>query len=305
MLATASFPCTDLSTAGLYKGFAGKHSSAFFGFTEVLRRLGNRRPPLVMLENVTGFLTARAGKDFADAAAELASLGYRLDVLQVDASHFVPQSRERVFVIGRSAEAFPRLGTSNAPESDARPRRLLDLVKRIPLATGWDLAPLPPLPKRSLKLDDVVMADAEQDWWPKAEVDRHVAMMSDRHLATVEAALMQDGILVAMGYRRIREKRQRLEVRFDGLAGCLRTLSGGSSRQIVLVSGQGKLRMRWMNAAEYALLQGCERPLPEERGNKLLSAFGDAVCVPVISWIGLHLLTPAAEMLTSRSASVA
>ena len=51
-LATASFPCTDLSLAGYCKGLDGKESSTYFGFLKVLKALGERKPPVVMLENV-------------------------------------------------------------------------------------------------------------------------------------------------------------------------------------------------------------------------------------------------------------
>lgn len=54
-LATASFPCIDLSLAGHWRGFEGEHSSSYFGFLEVLRAL-SQRPRIVMLENVYGFL---------------------------------------------------------------------------------------------------------------------------------------------------------------------------------------------------------------------------------------------------------
>ncbi len=60
-LATASFPCVDLSLAGHYRGLAGRESSTFFAFAAVLRALDVRRPPLVLLENVPGFLTSREG----------------------------------------------------------------------------------------------------------------------------------------------------------------------------------------------------------------------------------------------------
>lgn len=146
----------------------------------------------------------------------------------------------------------------------------------------------------------------EQRWWSRAEVNRHVAMMKEKHLSRIEKAQLNDDSSVFTAYRRIREEIQRLEVRRDdGLAGCLRTAKGGSSRQIVLVAGHGKVWMRWMSPAEYARLQGYERPLPEDRTSNLLNAFGDAVCVPAISWIDRHLLSPAFEMLTPRSASVA
>ncbi|MFO7820435.1 MAG: DNA cytosine methyltransferase, partial [Lentisphaeria bacterium] len=45
-LATASFPCTDLSLAGRREGLGGKGSSAFWGFINVLDQLGPKRPPL-------------------------------------------------------------------------------------------------------------------------------------------------------------------------------------------------------------------------------------------------------------------
>src|SRR5437870_5173835 len=58
-LATASFPCNDLSLAGARKGLAGDQSSAFWGFIDVLKKMGSRRrPSLVLLENVTGFLSS-------------------------------------------------------------------------------------------------------------------------------------------------------------------------------------------------------------------------------------------------------
>src|SRR3990172_7261155 len=78
-LATASFPCTDLSLAGRRKGLNGGQSSSFFGFTRVLKEMGKRRPPLVLLENVPAFLTSHGGSDFYQAMRELNRLGYSVD----------------------------------------------------------------------------------------------------------------------------------------------------------------------------------------------------------------------------------
>ena len=63
-LATASFPCNDLSLAGARRGLAGEHSGAFWGFIEAIKKMQERRPPLVLLENVAGFLTSNEGDDF-------------------------------------------------------------------------------------------------------------------------------------------------------------------------------------------------------------------------------------------------
>jgi len=70
-LATASFPCTDLSLAGGRLGFKGKHSSAFWGFVSAMRGMGARRPPLLMLENAVGCWAARLCRGAARTAASL------------------------------------------------------------------------------------------------------------------------------------------------------------------------------------------------------------------------------------------
>ena len=57
-------------------------------------------PKLVMLENVTGFLTSKDGADFVKAVSTLAAEGYWIDCVVLDAKSFVPQSRPRVFVVG-------------------------------------------------------------------------------------------------------------------------------------------------------------------------------------------------------------
>jgi DNA (cytosine-5)-methyltransferase 1 len=99
-LATASFPCNDLSLAGARRGLAGKESSAFWGFARILDEMGQRRPPLVLLENVPGFLTSHGGSDFEQVLLALNRLGYSVDAFALDAARFVPQSRPRLFVVG-------------------------------------------------------------------------------------------------------------------------------------------------------------------------------------------------------------
>lgn len=100
-LATASFPCVDLSLAGHYRGLGGGTQSAtLFAFGRVLAALGTRKPAVVLIENVPGFLTSGEGDDFAAAAKLLSGLGYWLDAIVLDARHFAPQSRPRVFLIG-------------------------------------------------------------------------------------------------------------------------------------------------------------------------------------------------------------
>jgi DNA (cytosine-5)-methyltransferase 1 len=106
-LATASFPCTDVSIAGAQRGLAGRHSSMFWEFVRVVEELGARRPPLVMLENVVGLLGSHEGRDFRACVEALNRLGYVVDAFTLDALHFVPQSRPRLFILGIQRSLAP------------------------------------------------------------------------------------------------------------------------------------------------------------------------------------------------------
>ena len=95
-LFTASFPCNDLSIAGAWEGLSGKESSAFWGLIQILKEMGEGRPPMVMLENVVGFLQSHGGKDFERALLALSELGYSVDAFILNAIHWTPQSRAPV-----------------------------------------------------------------------------------------------------------------------------------------------------------------------------------------------------------------
>ena len=86
---------------------------------------------------------------------------------------------------------------------------------------------------------------------------------------------------------------QRAEVRFDGLAGCLRTPAGGSSRQYVVVCDHGRARVRRLTGREAARLMGLpddyRLPASESAALKLM---GDAVAVPVVRALTEGLLSP-------------
>ena len=70
-LATASFPCNDLSLAGSRNGLNSGHSSTFWEFIRIINGMRHRKPPLVLIENVPGFITSHRGKDFKAALLEL------------------------------------------------------------------------------------------------------------------------------------------------------------------------------------------------------------------------------------------
>jgi DNA (cytosine-5)-methyltransferase 1 len=305
-LATASFPCVDLSLAGNLKGLSGDQSGAFYGFVAVMRKLRDlgRLPKAALVENVIGLLSSHDGKFFRIALQHLSDLGYFLDAFVVDAKHFTPQSRPRLFIVGFqkpfipiripqrrfiSQESF--FETLEPPESAVRPVRLLENLAKTELKTGWIPLYLPLLPPVNRSLHEQIDTDDSQDWWQEWRVRKHLAEMNPRHSQRMRELKNAKRLTIGTIYRRVREGRSRSEIRTDGLAGCLRTPRGGSSKQIVFVAGEGRVRMRWMNPREYARLQGCpDYPITVDR-NEALWGFGDAVCVPVISWIAENVLS--------------
>lgn len=308
LLATASFPCVDLSLAGHMKGLDGKHSSTLFGFVEVMRRLKEQRkmPPIVMIENVTGLLTGHQGKDFEQTCLALSGLGFFLDSFIVDAKHFTPQSRPRLFIVGAQRDAIPETALNGhqlhwserlKSRSSTCPARLFEAMRKIQLPTGWIAFDLPEPPAVKRNLASVIDLDAAQEWWSEDEVKKHFDRMSDDHRHRVENLIASKQLWIGAMFRRVREGKTRCEVRFDGLAGCLRTAKGGSGKQIAVVIDCGKLKMRWMSPVEYARLQGVPDFNIRRSRNQVLTGFADAVCVPAIDWIAHHTLNQSAAHL--------
>lgn len=303
-LATASFPCIDLSLAGHMRGLTGKHSGTLFGFVEVMRRLKDRglMPPVVMLENVVGLVAGKGGDDFKKTCQAVADLGYYLDALAVDAKHFIPQSRVRLFIIGTLPEKTPSdvyAGDDWAAEMSRRNgavgKKLYDAMRTTELPTGWVAHRLPPPPSIKNNISAFIDQDDDQKWWGAEEVEKHLNRTSEAHYAEMERLRRSGETWVGTGFRRIREGTTRVEVRFDGIAGCLRTANGGSARQIVILIRDQKLKMRWMTPREYARLQGAPEFNIQRGVNQSLTGFGDGVCVPVIEWVDANILSRICE----------
>ncbi len=293
-LATASFPCNDLSLAGARAGLAGDQSSAFWGFVDVLTKMGGRRPPMVLLENVTGFLTSHDGNDFRDALLALNRLGYAVDAFIIDASRFVPQSRQRLFVVGIKTATVSAINeTPSFYEGDCRPPALADFILWNP-EINWCIRNLPRLPISKTKLADILegLSPNSQAWWSQERCDYLLNQMSSKHRAVAEAMIAGSKISYGTVFRRVRNSKSMAELRTDGIAGCLRTPRGGSGRQILFAAGKGKFSVRLLTARECARLMGADDFRLTVPLNQALFGFGDAVCVPVIEWIGKHYLNP-------------
>jgi DNA (cytosine-5)-methyltransferase 1 len=303
LLATASFPCIDLSLAGNLSGIHGKHSSAFWGFTSILDKQA-KKPRLILLENVAGWLTSNRGQDFRITIQELNRLGYGCDVFSVDASHFLPQSRPRIFVLGMQWTASsPDILTFSSRSLSLRTPAIETAVLSN-LDLNWNFLDIPALPQKvEPDLNPIIeeLPDDDARWWSDDEVERHLAMMTPINLSYLQTLKNLPHYTYCTMYRRVRQGQQRAELRKDGFAGCLRTAKGGSSRQMLVRSGYQSIRMRVMTPREYARLQGVpdDYPIPSQV-NQALTGFGDAVCVPVITWIAINVLNPLVKSLPEK-----
>lgn len=298
-LAWASFPCQDLSLAGARRGLNAPRSGAFWGFWNIIEALDGygRAPPTLALENVPGLLSSHHGRDFAALIANLAEAGYRVGAMMIDAALFSPQSRQRLFIVAHKGR-IPDGMQVETPDPLFHPAPLREAVAALPAESrlAWVWWRLPHPPKRNVDLAAVLERDPPADVWrPQAAMKKLVAMMSSLHRQRFEAALADKTWQAGAVYRRIRwedgKKVQRAEVRYDGLAGCLRTPAGGSSKQLLLVTENGQARLRPLLAVEAARLMGCDDGylLPDSE-TAALKVLGDGVSVPAVRWLGRNLL---------------
>ena len=297
-LAWASSPCQDVSLAGPRQGLSGRRSSAFWGFWRLIEQLHGegRAPRAIGIENVTGLLSSHGGADFAAICAALAGLGYRFGALEIDAATFVPQSRPRMFLLAaRDASGAAQGGGPGAFHSPAVRQAFQDLPAA--LKPHWLWWRLPEPPRRNTTLADLMEPDAMVSWLEPAQTRRLVELMAPLHRARLDEAIAAPGRRVGTAYRRMRmdfgRRVQRAEVRFDGLAGCLRTPAGGSSRQFVLVAQDGAVRARLLTPREAARLMGLpdDYSLPSSATGALHIA-GDGVVAPVVRHLAAHILEP-------------
>jgi len=291
-LFTASFPCNDLSIAGKWDGLDGKESSAFWGLIRIIRGLGQRQPPIVMLENVVGFLQSNGGKDFETAMLALNELGYSVDAFILNAVHWAPQSRARLFVVCSLDSDSER--QSFAMDSEHRPGALLEFINSHQ-NIRWNIRGLPRLPAPRRRLQDIIeqLEDDDPHWWDAQRAAYFMGQLSMRHEVQAKLMLAGKDFSYATAFRRVRNGKSMAELRTDGIAGCLRTPRGGSGRQILFKAGKGRYQVRLLTPRECARLQGVSDdfkinvPL-----NQALFGFGDAVCVPAVQWIADKYITP-------------
>ena len=177
-IAAAPFPCTDLSLAGNMAGFGGSESSLVYEYLRVLGEMGSRRPRIATVENVVGLATSNGGEDVRAAIGALNRRGYVCEVVTVDAKHFLPQSRPRVFIVATE----PGLAKTAPWEvSDLRPKWVVRLAERFPdlRLQATPLLEWPPPGRETIELFFEEMPEGDDRWWGELSLRRFRESLSN------------------------------------------------------------------------------------------------------------------------------
>ncbi len=294
-LAWASSPCQDFSLAGLRKGLAGGRSSAFWGFWSLIKGLNKegRAPRMIVIENVVGLLTSHGGADFTALCQALADEGYSFGALEIDAAHFVPQSRPRLFVVATRQPAM-----AAPPSLTTHGRRIIAAFELLPehLKARWSSIRIDHPHRPNSDLSNHLDGSELVDWHTPDESARLLSHLGALHAERLRLAQKRGGAAGTL-YRRTRieagRRVQRSELRFDGVAGCLRTPGGGSSRQFVVLADPDRVRTRLLTAREGARLMGLSDDYVLPKGETAaLHVVGDGVVVPVVRALAQQVLEP-------------
>jgi DNA (cytosine-5)-methyltransferase 1 len=317
-LAWASFPCQDLSLAGDYRGLGKQddliftRSGTFWPFWQLITKLKRRKPKTIVLENVYGAITSNRGRDFQALAGALAYEGYVFGALVIDAKHFVPQSRPRLFIfaVRHDLQIPPALIARKLSDKWHHPT-LRAAVDGLPenVRNRWMWWKLPSPPKRTKTFAKIIeKTPTGVSWDSQFDTRRLLSMMTPLNLRKVKEVQATMKKAVGGVYKRTRthdgKKAQRAEVRFDDISGCLRTPAGGSSRQHILVVHGNDVRSRLLSPREAASLMGLDKNyiLPP-RYNDAYHVAGDGVVVNVVRHLAKNLIEPVLKAQEMRMAA--
>ena len=133
-LITFGSPCQDFSQAGNRRGLTGDRSVLIL---EAIRLITECRPRVFIWENVKGTFSSNDGADFSAILKSFVDIGgYRLEWQLLNTTQFLPQNRQRVYLVGHLAESsgdfrgvFP-IGKSNKQNTELQGHRTNTILAR-------------------------------------------------------------------------------------------------------------------------------------------------------------------------------
>ncbi|MDR3116706.1 MAG: DNA (cytosine-5-)-methyltransferase [Bifidobacteriaceae bacterium] len=120
-LVVGGFPCQSFSLAGKRKGLDDTRGTLFY---DMARCIKYTRPKYFIAENVRGLLSDDKGKTFEIILETFCELGYAVDFDILNTKNYLPQNRERIYIIGQKIETIPKERIINY-ESDRQSQGVL------------------------------------------------------------------------------------------------------------------------------------------------------------------------------------
>lgn len=132
-IVTGGFPCQPFSYAGLRAGLNDTRGTVFYSLATII---GDIKPKMFVLENVTGLLNHDKGKTFEIVHKILSDMNYRLDYKVLNAWDYgVPQKRQRIFIVGIKDEYKTRF---TWPRAHSYKPVLKDVLCNVPTSKGCE-----------------------------------------------------------------------------------------------------------------------------------------------------------------------
>lgn len=302
----ASFPCQDHSSAGARSGFKdGSRGNLVFHVLDMLTQVAARgkAPGVIALENVLGLVSAEGGEDFERLLTGLVSIGYRVGAMAIDAVHWLPHSRPRVFIVAvADGMPLPAGLTTKRPRGPWYPKALTRALTAQPPAVARHLLwwTLPQPSARIVQLGDIVepFGSASERWRTCENVDALLATCRPDDLERLASARRSGapvyGTAGLKRWDRTKQQDRSLLLRTDGVVSCLMGKPDLHYSQLLRVNGD-QASIRPFTIREFARLMGLPsdyRMPPTVRRAAKLS--GEGVAVPVVRWLAAHLLEPLA-----------
>jgi DNA (cytosine-5)-methyltransferase 1 len=284
------FPCQDLSVAGKRAGLAGERSGLWYEFLRIIQEV---RPQWVVIENVPGLLSSNHGADFAVIVQGLAECGYLSAWGVLDAQYFgVAQRRRRVFVVaslgdGRAAEIlFEREGMfGNTPARREAGKGITEVAGTLASSGGGMDRPA----GNANELDFCIVAPTiDAEYFSKRYSNQQFFSQNGDGFPIISRPLAygktndhqdesQQTYIATWDKRQITSKENRSQPNAEYTP----TLNG---------NGEMMTGVRRLTPTECARLQG----FPDDWNDWLADStryrqFGNAVCVPVVEWIGKRI----------------
>lgn len=317
-LVSATYPCTNTSCAGDRTGLLGIKSGVVYKWLELIKLKGGAKThPFAILENPTGLIARNQGRDLADLVSQLNTLGYAVNLMVVDAKHFVPQSRPRIFIncIDReikSTNITPIKSSDDLPKC----QNLITNPLRKWITKNTDLnlinVATEPLPMRTLQLESLIdLDDPNTHNWAdanfKAELTR---LLVGKQLEKFQKLVSSPFKTVSTVARRGRthpngESFNATEINVSGVAPAQRPYKGGSSRCWVLVAGQGTFNFKVVTPRESARLMGFDDTfkLPSN-AKEAYQCTGDSVVPQAVSWVERNVYRPLLHLTQSEAKGI-